>query len=409
MGWVCYLIAHGPSEDARKESMKAIAITERVSFVGAVDWDRRLFDAIVPLPDGTSYNAYLVRGTEKVALLDTVDPTMADTLFARLAGLERLDYIVSHHAEQDHSGLIPEVLRRFPAAKVIASGAGRNLLQDLLHVPPEAIQVVKDGEVLDLGGLTLRFVMTPWVHWPETMCSWCEEEGILFSCDFFASHLATSSLYASGDTRVMEAAKRYYAEIMMPYATLVRKNIEKVSGLNPRIIAPSHGPLHDQPAAIFEAWRGWTDPAPGKEVAIAFVSMHGSTRVMVDRLCSALSDRGVAHRRFDLVTADLGQLAMSLLDAATLVLATPLVLNGAHPTVLHAAALVNALKPKLKHVAVMGSFGWNGKPLEQAASWLPELKVEWLPLVSCKGLPRAADLEAVESLAQTIADRHAAG
>lgn len=386
--------------------MRAISISEKISFVGAVDWDRRMFDAIVPLPDGTSYNAYLVKGEEKTALLDTVDPTMADTLFARLEGVAKLDYLVSHHAEQDHSGLIPEVLRRFPGAKVIASAAGRNLLQDLLHIPSDSIQIVKDGERLDLGGRSLQFFMTPWVHWPETMCSWCSEEGILFSCDFFASHLATSSLYASGDGRIMEAAKRYYAEIMMPYASIVRKNIEKVAALNPRLIAPSHGPMHDEPARIFDTWRRWTDPAPGKEVVVAFVSMHGSTRIMVDRLCSALSDRNITHRRFDLVTADLGQLAMSLLDAATLVLATPLVLNSAHPTVLHAAALINALKPKLKHAAIMGSFGWNGKPFEQAAAWMPELKLDWLPPVTCKGLPRAADLAAVEQLAQTILERH---
>ena len=389
--------------------MKARPISESVSYVGAVDWDRRLFDALVPLPDGTSYNAYLVRGTQKTALLDTVDPTMADTLFACLAGVTKLDYLVSHHSEQDHSGMIPEVLRRFPGCRVVTSAPGSALLQSLLHLPADAITVVKDGDTLDLGGRTLRFVSTPWVHWPETFCSWLEEEKILFSCDFFASHLATSTLFASGDGRVLEAAKRYYAEIMMPYAPIVRKNVEKVAALAPRLIAPSHGPMHDNPAHIVEVWRRWTDPAPGHEVIIPFVSMHGSTRMMVDRLCSGLSDHGLTYRRYDLVTADLGQLAMSLLDAATLVLATPLVLNGPHPTVLHAAALINALKPKLQRAAVMGSFGWNGKPLETAPAWLPELKLEWLPGVSCKGMPREADYQAIDRLAADIAARHAAG
>ena len=374
--------------------------------MGAVDWDRRLFDALVPLPDGTSYNAYLVRGAQKTALLDTVDPTMAEVLFANLAGVERIDYLVSHHAEQDHSGLIPEVLRRFPGCRVLTSAPGAGLLQSLLHLPADQITVVKDGDTLDLGGRTLRFLSTPWVHWPETFCSWLEEERILFSCDFFASHLATSTLFASGDARVLEAAKRYYAEIMMPYAPIVRKNVEKVAALAPRLIAPSHGPLHDDPKHIVEVWRRWTDPAPGHEVIIAFVSMHGSTRLMVDRLCSSLSDHGLTYRRYDLVTADLGQLAMSLLDAATLVLATPLVLNGPHPTVLHAAALINALKPKLQRAAVMGSFGWNGKPLEAVAGWLPELKLDWLPVVACKGMPRADDYAAIDRLAAQIAAQH---
>ena len=386
--------------------MKPRKISDSVSYVGAVDWDRRLFDALVPLPHGTSYNAYYVRGNEKAALLDTVDPSMATSFLACLRQLPRVDYIVAHHAEQDHSGMIPEVLRRFPAAKVVTSIAGRNMLQDLIHLAPESIQVVKDGDVLDLGGRTLRFLSTPWVHWPETFCSWMEEERTLFSCDFFGSHLATSSLYASDDTRVIEGAKRYYAEIMMPYAAQIRKNVEKVAALDIRLIAPSHGPLYDKPGEIIKAWQVWTDPAPGHEVVIAYVSMHGSTQLLVDRLCADLSGMGVTFRRFDLTSTDLGQLAMSLLDAATLVLATPVVLNSAHPTVLHAASLINALKPKLQRAAVIGSFGWNGKPLDQAATWMPELKLEWFKPVLCKGMPRPADYDAVDGLASLIGEKH---
>ena len=386
--------------------MKLRKISDTVSYVGAVDWDRRLFDAIVPLPHGTSYNAYYIQGTEKSVLLDTVDPSMIDTFSSYLNQLPRIDYIISHHAEQDHSGLIPETLRRFPNAKVLASAPGKNILEAMLHLPPEVFQVVKDGDTLSLGSTELRFVHTPWVHWPETFCTWYEAERILFSCDFFASHLAMPSLYASDDNRVLDAAKRYYAEIMMPYATIVRKNVEKVAVLNPRLIAPSHGPLHDKPDEIVEIWRRWTNPAPGNEVLIVFVSMHGSTRAMVDRLCAALSDQGIRHQRFDLTTADIGQMAMSLLDASTLVLGTPLVLNGGHPLVHHAASFINALQPKLQRAVAMGSYGWNGKPLDQAPTWLPDLKLEWLPPVACKGLPRAADFEAVDRLAQTIAEKH---
>lgn len=388
--------------------MKIRKISERVSYVGAVDWDRRLFDALVPLPHGTSYNAYFVRGDEKTVLLDTVDPTMIDTFSSYLNQLPKIDYLISHHSEQDHSGLIPEVLRRFPEAKVLTSAPGKKILQDLLHLPPDVIQVVKEGDTLALGGLNMRFISTPWVHWPETFCTWLEEERILFSCDFFASHLATSDLYASNDTRVLEAAKRYYSEIMMPYASIVRKNVEKVAVLEPRLIAPSHGPLHDRPDEIVETWRRWTDPAPGQEVIIVFVSMHGSTRALVDRLCSELSDKGIRHQRFDLTTADTGQIAMSLLDAATLVLATPLVLNGAHPLVLHAASLINALQPKLQRAVAVASYGWNPKPLELAPTWMPDMKLEWLPALPCRGNPRAEDFAAVDRLAQTIAERHAA-
>jgi flavorubredoxin len=378
-----------------------------VYYAGAVDWDRRLFDALVPLPDGTSYNAYYVQGSERAALLDTVDPSMAEVFAEHLAEMPRVDYLVSHHAEQDHSGLIPEVLARFPGARVLATVAGRNLLQDLLHIPADRIDAVKDGDTVDLGGRTLRFVSTPWVHWPETMCTWLEDERILFSCDFFASHLACSDLYARGDHRLMESAKRYYAEIMMPYATIVRKNLDKVSALGARLIAPSHGPLHDRPAEIMDTWRGWTDPAPGREVLIAYVSMHGSTKALVDRLCRALTARGLSHRRFDLTVADAGHVAMALLDASTLVLASPAVLNSVHPLVAYAAFLANALKPKLRWAAMLGSYGWGQKPLEEGAALLPDLKVEWLPPCLFKGQARPEALGRVDELAAAIAEKHA--
>ncbi|MHC1593990.1 MAG: oxygen-binding di-iron domain-containing protein, partial [Methanotrichaceae archaeon] len=161
--------------------------------VGAIDWDRRLFDDLIPLPDGTSYNSYLLRGEENTALIDTVDPKMADVLVGNLRelGVEKLDYVVTNHAEQDHSGSLPRVLELYPDAVVVCSPRCRDLLVDHLHIPKDGFMIVKDGEALSLKEWTLKFLHTPWVHWPETMCTYLEEEKILFSCDFFGSHLAT--------------------------------------------------------------------------------------------------------------------------------------------------------------------------------------------------------------------------
>ena len=156
--------------------------------MGAVDWDRRLFDELIPLPDGTSYNAYLVEGTEKTALIDAVDPAMASMLMAQLRDTAKVDFIVCQHAEQDHSGSIPLVLERFPQAKIITTPKAKTLLMDHLHVAEGSIATVADGEKLSLGDKTLRFVHTPWVHWPETMVTYLEEDRILFSCDFFGVH-----------------------------------------------------------------------------------------------------------------------------------------------------------------------------------------------------------------------------
>jgi len=208
--------------------MEARRITEGVYQLGAIDWDRRLFDSLIPLPDGTSYNAYLIEGSEKTALLDTVDPAMADVLFSQLEGVPSIDYIVAHHAEQDHAGAIPDVLVKYPNAMVVTTPKGKGilmslLLMSLLHVAEGRFITVDDGETLPLGGKTLEFIHAPWVHWPETMLTYLREDKILFTCDFFGSHLATTDLYATDEARVYEAAKRYYAEIMMPFRQMIAK------------------------------------------------------------------------------------------------------------------------------------------------------------------------------------------
>ena len=172
--------------------MKPRRICDGVQWIGAVDWNRRLFDSLIPLPDGTSYNAYLVRGSDKTALLDTVDPAMKDVLMRRLANIDRIDYLVAHHAEQDHSGTMPAVLDKYPQAMVVCTPKAAPMLVDHLGIAPARIKTVEDGEILSLGSKTLRFVHTPWVHWPETMVTHLPEDRILFSCDFFGSHIATS-------------------------------------------------------------------------------------------------------------------------------------------------------------------------------------------------------------------------
>ncbi|HOW98610.1 MAG TPA: FprA family A-type flavoprotein, partial [Kiritimatiellia bacterium] len=271
-------------------------ITEGVHWCGVVDWDRRVFDVLVPLPDGTSYNSYLVQGAEKTALLDGVDDAKIPLLLETLRDVPRIDYIVSHHAEQDHSGALPALMAWHPEARLLASAMGRKLLIELLDLPADRVVAVKDGETLALGGKTLRFLYTPWVHWPETMSTWLEEDGILFSCDFYGAHLATSELYAKEGVRVYRAAKLYYAQIMMPYAKQVAKSIEKVSGLGIRCIAPSHGPLYDKPAIVMDSWREWVSAPPQNLAVVAYVSMHGSTRRMAERLVDALIARGVSVR-----------------------------------------------------------------------------------------------------------------
>jgi len=390
--------------------MEPRPVADDVQWVGAVDWDRRLFDELIPLPDGTSYNAYVVRGTDKTALIDTVDPPMTETLRARLAGagVERLDYVICQHAEQDHSGALPRLLAEHPEAQVLATPKCTDMLAALLEVPPARMRGVEDGESLDLGGRTLQFIHFPWVHWPETMLTWMPAQRLLFTCDLFGSHLATSDLYAGDPAAVLSSAKRYYAEIMMPFRAIIQKNLHKVTDLDPACIAPSHGPVYGDPRLILAAYADWVGAPPKNLVLVPYISMHDSTRLLVEHFVESCARRNVRVEQVDLAHADIGKLAILLVDAATVVLGTPVVLGGPHPSVAYAAYLANALRPKTRYLAVIGSFLWGGKVADQLAAMTANLKAEVLPPVLCKGLPQADTLAALDRLAATIAARHAA-
>ena len=388
--------------------MKPREIRPGVYWVGATDWDRRLFDSLIPLPDGTSYNSYLVKGSQKTALVDTVDPSMQDTLTNNLnqLGIGNIDYLIANHAEQDHSGAIPLVLEKYPGAEVVATPRCKGMLIDLFMIPEEKFVTVNDKDTISLGDRTLEFIHAPWVHWPETMLTYLREDRILFTCDFFGSHLATTDLYVTDEGQVYEAAKRYYGEIMMPFRTNIQKNLERIREYAIDIIAPSHGPMYDRPDFITKAYQSWAFGEPRNIVVLPYVSMHDSTRSMVEYLVEALVQRGVTVRQFDLTVTDIGKLAMSLVDAATVVLGTPTVLAGAHPNVAYAAFLANALRPNLKFASIIGSYGWGGKAVEQLLGMIPNLKVELLEPVISKGLPKEADFGALDSLADTIAQKH---
>jgi flavorubredoxin len=383
-------------------------IKSNIFVVGANDWDRRLFDELIPLPDGTSYNAYFIKGSEKTALIDTVDPTKTDVLIGNLVslGVDKIDYIVSHHAEQDHSGALPDILTIYPDAKIVANPKCKAMLTDLLCIDEDKFITVEDGQTLSLGDKTLQFIYIPWVHWPETFGTYLQQDKIFFPCDFFGSHLATSSLFVDDQPRVYEAAKRYYAEIMMPFRTNIQKNLEKIKNLNIEMIAPSHGPVYDRPQFIVDAYKDWVSDKVENEVVLAYISMHDSTRKMVEHFVEALIERGITVRQFNLTVTDIGQLAISLVDAATIVLGSPTVLTGAHPKVAYAAILANALRPKTKFASIIGSFGWGGRMIEQLTGLIPNLKVELLEPVVAKGYPRDKDYADLDKLADAILAKH---
>jgi len=356
--------------------MKPRMIRSNVYFLGAQDFDRRLFDELIPLPDGTSYNAYLIKGSEKTALIDTVDQAKSEILMEQLAGVERIDYLVCQHVEQDHSGTIPAVLERYPEAQVLASPKAKSMLVDHLHIDPDRIGEVGDGEAISLGDWSLEFIHAPWVHWPETILTYLPEEKMLFTCDLFGAHLATTEIYARDRVRVYDAAKRYYAEIMMPFRAIIERHLKRLEDYEFEMICPSHGPAYDEPGFIIDAYRRWVLDPPKNLVVIPYASMHGSTEAMVEHLISSLVARGVEVAPFNLTVTDLGRLAEALVDSATVVFGTPTVLTGPHPSVVSAAYLVAALRPKLSHAGIIGSYGWAGKAVDTIRSLTAPLKLD---------------------------------
>jgi flavorubredoxin len=376
-----------------------------INWIGAIDWNRRLFDELIPLPDGTSYNSYLVAGSEKLAIIDAVDPSMKDKLLENLdaAGIKRIDYIVANHAEQDHSGSIPWLIDIYKEAVVLASPRCKELLIEFGLAPLDRIKEVSDGEVVPLGDKSMQFILAPWIHWPDTMMTYIPEDRVLFSCDFLGSHLACSDLYAKS---IGEPARRYYAEIMMPFRTSVRRHLQRIEGLDVDIIAPSHGPLYDKPSMILDSYRDWSSDDVKNEVLIPYTSMHGSTLAMVDELSSRLISKGLSVKVFDLTKTDIGVLASAMVDAATIVIGSSTVLTGPHPKVVYAAVLANALRPKTRFASIIGSYGWGGNMVQNIIALLPNLKVELIEPVVIKGYPMEQDKAALDQLAEKILQKH---
>jgi len=376
--------------------------------VGAQDWDRKVFDELIPLNEGTSYNAYLIKGSDKTALIDTVDPQKTEILINNLlkCGIDGIDYVVSNHCEQDHSGSIGDILLLYPQAKVVTNAKNKEFLINHLHIEEDKFIVITEDDSISLGDKTLKFAFIPWVHWPETMATYLVEDKILFPCDMFGSHLAGSELFAVCDANQYNQAKGYYAEIMMPFRAAIRKNLEKLSKFDFDMIAPSHGPVYKEPEFIINAYNDWSGEAVKNHVLIAYVSMHGSTKKMVEYLTDELIDRGIPVNPFNLINGNIGHLAIDLVDSATVILAGPQVLAGAHPALANAAFLANALRPKTKFATVIGSYGWGGKMVENIAAMLGNLKIELYEPVMIKGLPRDEDYQLLEKLADSIVEKH---
>ena len=382
-------------------------ISEGVHWVGARDWNRKLFDALIPLPNGTTYNAYLVVGESKKALIDTVNPGFEKELEEKLRRLidpADIDYVIMNHAEPDHAGGIPHVMALSSKAKLVTTAKGAKMAQTYYKTPPERIITVKDGDTLDLGGKTLQFVEAPMLHWPETMFTYLKESKTLFPCDFFGSH-AAKGLYDDEVEDLLVYAQRYFGEIMMPFAVMGQKAIEKIKDLPIEIIAPSHGPIHRNPERILNAYRKWTKGETKQKAIIVCTTMWTSTEKMIQPIADTLASEGIEVALHNLAVADIGDIAKDLVDSRAIVLGAPTVLGGAHPLAVYATFLVKALRPPLKFGVVLSSYGWGGGAIKQVQEILGPTKMEVVGALEINGPPTENDIGRIVEIGKSLAKK----
>jgi len=385
-------------------------IAPDVFWVGVKHHNRRLFDALIPLPYGTSYNAYLIVGSKKTALIDTVNPGFEKELLEKISERidpAKIDYVIMNHAEPDHANAAKDMLAVAKNAKLVASAKGKEAAMMYFDIPVERIMVVDESSEIGLGGKTLKFVDAPWLHWPETIFTYLEEDKILFPCDFFGSHLAVGEFYADeyGNENTLDMAKLYFAEIMMPFRKPGQTAVEKVKKLEPKMIAPSHGLIWREPKVILDEYAKWTSEKFQKKVMIAYVSMWGSTEKMVLALRDALVKRGVTVEVFDLPNTEIGHIAKELVDTPVVVVGAPTVLGGVHPVAAYATMLVKTLRAPTKYAAVLTSYGWSGGAVKALQGILEGTKIEVLGVVEVKGPPKKTEFDKVVELADKIDEK----
>ena len=383
-------------------------IKDNILYAGMNDSDRLIFDELIPLDKGTSYNSYVIKGSDKTAIIDTMYPKFTQEYLKSFDdnGITKVDYIIANHGEQDHSGSIPAMLNKFPDAIVVTNAVCAGNLREMLGVSSDKIRIIKNDEELSLGNKTLQFKLAPGVHWPDTMFTYLKEDNIIFTCDFLGAHYIFDDVFAKPSKALERSAKKYYAEIMMPFSSVCRKYTAMLKELNPDMVLPSHGPIYDNSQYILDLYEDWTSEKGKNLVLLPFVSMYNSTEIMIDYLAKKLSEKGIETVKYDMVRGNLGDLAVALVDGTTLIMGTSMVLAGPHPAAFNTAYLASVLRPKFKIASFIGSFGWGGNLFGKLTELLTPLKLDIIDPIQVKGVAKPDDYLKLDKMADEIYKKH---
>jgi flavorubredoxin len=374
-------------------TFKAVEIAKDVYWVGAIDWPLSDFHGYTTYR-GSTYNAYLVVGDE-VILVDTVKKHLFKEMVKRIASvipLEKIDYVISNHAEMDHSGALVELLKYAKPKAIIASQMGAKNLKMQLHNLPE-ITVVKDGEEKILGGIKFKFIETRMLHWPDSMFTWLPEREILFSQDAFGMHYAVSKIFVDENDRhtVEWEMAYYYANILMPYSNLVLKLLERVEalGIKPKIIASDHGPIfrgNDVTWAI-QLYRKFALQEPSKRAIIVYDTMWGSTELMAKAIADGIVSEKVEAVLLPLSKTKRSDVATEILYSGAIIVGSPTINNTLFPSLADVLTYLFGLRPQNKIGAVFGSYGWSGEATKQLVEYLEKMKIPIIGEVKCQFVP----------------------
>ncbi len=396
------------------DSTNAEKITEKVYWVGALDWALRDFHGYATLR-GTSYNAFLILA-EKVTLVDTVHASFKDEMFSRIASVidpAKIDYVISNHSELDHTGCLPDVIEEVRPEKVFSSQKGQRAIEAHFH-NGSYITAVADGERLSLGDMTVKFMETRMLHWPDSMFSYLEDERILFSQDGFGMHLAHGERYtdAIDSTIIKYEAKKYYANILLPFSPTVQKILDKSSGLDVAMVAPDHGPIWRKDIDKILGWyRTWAEQKPSNKAVIVYDTMWGSTQEMAGAIEDGLRSEGIQVRSMRLRENHRSDIVTELLDAGAVLVGSPTLNNNVFPTVADILSYMKGLKRKNLIGAAFGSYGWSGEASKQISEALtamnvevvePPLSVEYVPDVDACAMCREFGASVGRQLKQRV-------
>ena len=397
------------------DSFKAIKITNTVYWVGAIDWNIRDFHGY-STSRGTTYNAFLIMA-DKITLIDTVKASFKDELLARIESIidpKKIDYIISNHAEMDHSGCLPEIIREVKPEKVFASKMGVKALKEHFDNDKKIakINAVDDNGSLDLGNMTMKFMETRLLHWPDSMFSYLVEEKLLFSQDGFGMHLASTERFADElpEELLYFEASKYYANILLLYSDRIQKLLSKVeeSGMEINILAPDHGPVWTKGIGqIIDYYKEWSSQKKKKKAVIAFDTMWGSTDKMARAIAEGVSSLGgIKVKVLSLAENHRSDVITEVLDAAALIIGSPTMNNNMFPTIADLLCYIKGLKPKKLIGAAFGSFGWSGESVKQVEESLTNIGVDLISAgIRSKYIPDSVTLKSCYNFGIEIAKK----